>query len=204
MHPIYCSLFKTIGIMATPKAPQEQGINDSVPREKRSLNDADDEQHIAKKSRDHVDFHKLCWNQDYRFFELKKTTGKIEIGSYWCDESGTWWDENTNVSAILFKEKHSVLHLMFRKDEELYFKNIFTNKVKRCLVNELDELSIRHIPFKYYRLLEIEAKSSGKRNERVACKCYDGSSVLFSKRNVCLLESDVDGRMGWIDQAKCV
>lgn len=47
--------------MTTPKAPQEQGSNDSVPREKRPLSDADDEQHIAKKARDHVDFKQLNW-----------------------------------------------------------------------------------------------------------------------------------------------
>lgn len=206
LHSIYCSLFKTIGIMATAKAPQEQGSNDSVPREKRPLSDADDEQHIAKKARDHVDFNQLNWEISSKCFHLIKTSGRLDIGSYWFEGSSFLPAFlHDNLSAILFKKQQCVLQLMFRKEDELYFKNIFTNKLTCCPVDKLEDFYIRHIPFKYFRLMEIEAKNAEKEMTEFRAKATMEPVYLFSKQNVCLLEGDiirVDGRLGWIDQAK--
>lgn len=184
--------------MATPKAPQEQGSNDSVPREKRHLSDADDEEHIAKKSRDilNTPFYQLCW-QDNMCFSRKRTTGMLEIGSYWCDEDHDL--EGSNISAICFKK--CVLQLMFCEEGELFFKNIFTNKVKRFFSCK----KLIHIPFKYYRFMEIEAKNAEKVMTEFRANASMEPVYLFSKQNVCLLQGDiicVDGRLGWIDQAK--
>ena len=207
LHSIYCSLFKTIGIMATPKAPQEQGSNDSVSREKRPLSDADDEEHIAKKSRDilNTPFYQLCWQQEIMCFSRKRTTGKLEIGSYWWDDRNEDHDlEGSNISAIRFKK--CILQLMFCEEEELFFKNIFTNKVKRFLVHKLDDCKkLIHIPVKYYRFMEIEAKNAEKEMTEFRANATMEPVYLFSKQNVCLLQGDiicVDGRLGWIDQAK--